>query len=281
MSERHHDPLTNADPDRVSYATGTLLEANDFTAEQTYHRGRLAAALINIAGSGTIAGLDVVWTSADEATSETEGAEEELRVHPGVAIDPSGRIIEVPRAACIRLSRWFDEQVALHPDDVTQGYHGAPHNGVIVDLFIRFIACPRGKTPAFASGPYDALDAIAPSRLRDSYELKLVIRTDQITPGDPKLPASNWPSQNADLTTLQQAILQSYESRATLQDHVPSTEDVNSVFLARLVIPATQAVPNTETTLGSIPIRTADDVTVDKFSRRFVYSTAALAGWLL
>jgi hypothetical protein len=44
---------------------------------------------------------------------------------------------------------------------------GAPFNGVIADVFLNFVVCERGKTPAFASGPFDALDAIAPSRLRD------------------------------------------------------------------------------------------------------------------
>ena len=34
----------------------------------------------------------------------------------------------------------------------------------------------RGKTPAFAVGPFDATDAVVPSRLRDEYELRLVPR---------------------------------------------------------------------------------------------------------
>ena len=40
-------------PDRVHYKTGVLLNADDFIAEQNYHRGRLARALACVNGSGT------------------------------------------------------------------------------------------------------------------------------------------------------------------------------------------------------------------------------------
>ena len=40
-------------PERVNYATGVLLQAEDFRDEQTYHRGRLATALRHLVGFGT------------------------------------------------------------------------------------------------------------------------------------------------------------------------------------------------------------------------------------
>jgi hypothetical protein len=166
-------------PDRVHYAEGVLLDARDFTDEQSYHRGRLARALQYLAGTGTVVGLDVTWR-ADE---------QEVVVSPGVAIDPLGRLVELPRAACIRLRRWF---AAQRPDDLREGWltdaPRYPSPVVIADVFLRFVVCERGKTPAFASGPYDALDAVAPARLRDGYELALVVRTeagDRRRGGDP------------------------------------------------------------------------------------------------
>src|SRR5439155_140489 len=51
-------------------------------------------------------------------------------------------------------------------------------------------------------------------------------------------------------------------------------QDPTSVFLARLVLPAT--LPAT----GGRPIRTAAEVVVDNRSRRFVYPPAALARWV-
>src|SRR5437870_11525741 len=96
------DPLTQeTHPDRVFYATGTLLDAADFSAEQMYHRGRLARALTYLHGSGTVAGLKVEWERPLMAGADPKfpaGREETLRVHPGMAIDRLGRIIEVPRA---------------------------------------------------------------------------------------------------------------------------------------------------------------------------------------
>ena len=41
------DPLMDAElrPDRLHFATGVMLDREDFQAEQLYHRGRLARAL--------------------------------------------------------------------------------------------------------------------------------------------------------------------------------------------------------------------------------------------
>ena len=52
------DPLTRQPlGERPVYATGMLLDAQDFQDEQTYHRSQLARALGAVAGSGTLAGL--------------------------------------------------------------------------------------------------------------------------------------------------------------------------------------------------------------------------------
>ncbi len=127
-------------------------------------------------GCGTVAGLKVEWDEAREPGSEfPDGREERLVVHPGIAIDRLGRIIEVPRAWCIRLGGWYNAQDVA---ELRQGLKGPPYNGVVADVFVRFVTCERGKTPAFASGPFDALDAVQPSRLRDAHHLGLVIRKD-------------------------------------------------------------------------------------------------------
>ena len=60
------DPLyAGPQPERAAYATGMLLDAQDFIDEQTYHRGRLARALALLAGGGTLAGLEVTHRPAD------------------------------------------------------------------------------------------------------------------------------------------------------------------------------------------------------------------------
>ena len=50
----NQDPLEQlASPDRVFYATGVLLAADDFQDEQTYHRRQLACALAALSPGGS------------------------------------------------------------------------------------------------------------------------------------------------------------------------------------------------------------------------------------
>ncbi len=275
------DPLLDTvSLDRVFYATGVLLAADDFSAEQSYHRGRLARALAYLFGSGTVAGLRVDWKPALPPSTELpDGQEELLQVHPGLAIDRIGRIIEVPRAACLRLGRWYDGQ---DPGELAAGLHPTPWDGVVADVFIRFVACERGKTPAFASGPFDALDAVVPSRLRDGYELELVIRKEATEQLPNLLPQDRWPREPADpaarLRAVQDAIFDSWPKDAeNPRNPEPQLEyapgqDQTSVFLARVVIPAT--APETA---GGRPARRPEDVTVDNYRRLFAYPARALA----
>ena len=153
-----------------------------------------------------MAGLRVEHQAPSEEEDGGEEQDERLLVHPGLAIDPRGRLIEIPRAACFRLGRWFEQQTidnltigivenyAIGIDDTDEDPGGTSNvTGVIVDVYVRFVACARGKTPAFAAGPFDALDAVSPSRLRDSYELSLLIRkeTDPPSPTRPFVPLAS------------------------------------------------------------------------------------------
>jgi hypothetical protein len=275
-------------PDRVVYATGVLLDALDFEAEQNYHRGRLARALAYLHGSGTASGLRVDWEAPLEPGDDPnfpDGREERLLVRPGVALDRLGRVIEVAATACLRLDRWFDgkrgvNQLVILPN-VTVGALNFP-NAVIADVFVNFVACERGKTPAFAAGPFDALDAVQPSRLRDFYDLELIVR-DAV---DAPLPTSPWaevgtlgdPAARRD--RVHEIIFDSWregtdawdESGPTpLPEHVAG-QNPTAVFLARLVIPLDAADP---------PQRDmAQDVVVQNDVRQFVYTTGALLNWL-
>lgn len=46
-------------PNRVYYSLGRMLGVEDFQADQDYHRGRLARALLQLFGTGTVSGLNV------------------------------------------------------------------------------------------------------------------------------------------------------------------------------------------------------------------------------
>ena len=63
--------MRSVDPLRVSYATGRMLGVEDFQAEQTYHRGRLARVLGAALGTGTLSGLKVTLSTPALAKPHT------------------------------------------------------------------------------------------------------------------------------------------------------------------------------------------------------------------
>jgi hypothetical protein len=278
-------------PDRVFYELGVMLDKEDFRGEQTYHRGRLARALAFLEGPGTVAGLRVDVTPDPATPAPPSPDAEEVRVHPGLAIDEVGRLIEVPSLRCTRVARWYAAQAAdqdgaarlraaFHPVSV-----GAAAGHVIVDLFLRFAACERGKTPAFATGPFDALDAVQPSRIRDGFELQLVPRIE----GSPPLPPPRWPvfagtTAAERRQALHSAILDAWDAfrpKNRREEDVPDDPVVPTWFdpygarhwilLARLSIPATdQGV--------DLPAQrdASQKIVVDSTIRPFVYTPGAL-----
>lgn len=258
--------------DRVFYETGVLLNADDFQAEQDYHRGRLARALAYIIGSGTVAGLKVQHEEAVPPSPEGDGPgrEERLKVDPGLAIDPLGRMIEVPRHICIRLDRWYRAQTN---QDLREGWHDVDiawpnaSAGVVADLFLKFVPCDRGKTPNFAKGPFDALDAVTTARIRDGYDAHLVIRKE----ANPALPHVPW----SELSGLADDEQRSERFRGLVYNAWKTgTPPTTAVFVARIVVKATAA------TGDAAPQRTDDNhVAVNNKVRPFVITANALAQW--
>ena len=271
------DPLlAMGAPERVNYATGVLLQADDFRDEQTYHRARLAKALAYALGHGTLAGLAV-------RAPEAEDNELHLRVEPGLALDRHGRLIELGEAWCTRLSRWF---AAQRTPMLRSALHKKPRTAlplaVVADLFLSQADCPRGKTPSFAQGPFDALDALVPARLAELPSLNLVLRAEGPPAALPK-PHNYWPEASASADDRLAAVLGSYGlgqgegidgGLEPLEEHVEG-RDPGAVLLARIAIPVTLAD-------GAAPeVRPVLDlsrrVLVDNGIRPFIY----LAGkWL-
>jgi hypothetical protein len=300
------DPLvTQPRAERPAYATGMLLDAQDFSAEQLYHRARLARALVFLSGGGALAGLRVTHAAA--------GAQpEEIRVAPGVAVDRLGRLVEVPRDACLRLVRWWDAlppaptgvplsaaQRARYPRATLERLVSPrladasavlPECALVADVYLRFAACKVGLTPSFAAGPFDALNAVTTSRLRDAYELLMLPRTglDTAFAGLP-LPAAGaavnaTPADDAERRArrdaAQDASLAAWD-RATQKapDGTlgPGAEhelgmDTSAVFLARVFIPV--ELP----TSPADPLqRTSETPLVDNGGRRFLPTASVLA----
>ncbi|MDB5801319.1 MAG: hypothetical protein JWL63_2258 [Rhodocyclales bacterium] len=291
------DPLfVQPRAERPAYATGMLLDARDFNDEQTYHRGRLARAMAFLAGGGTLAGLEVEYVAG------TPTQVEEIRVKPGLAVDRLGRLVEIARPACIRLPNWYALIDSLDGGDtlrnaaydnlarfvsarVTDSAAPLAARAVVADVFIRFAECAVGLTPSFAQGPFDALNAVSTSRIRDAYELQLVPRSGlddsysglPLPPGAPVL--ANPAATAADRrNAAQDAVLQAYGGTGHAggagglepAPEQPTEMDRSAVFLARVFLPVGAANP---------PVRTADVPLVDNWSRRFLPSAALFAQW--
>ncbi len=178
------DPLvadalsTLGTPERPNYAVGVLLDADDFFAEQLYHRARMARALAALHGHGTIAGLRVAGVFKPDPAQPALPPRLEIEVAPGAALDRLGRVIEVRRRQCLDLGRWWDAQAALPTDAAARARLVSAVRGraagdlrVHLDVWLRFVVCPHGQTPAFASGPFNATDFNLPHRLADGFDL--------------------------------------------------------------------------------------------------------------
>jgi hypothetical protein len=300
--------------DRLAYAEGVFLAADDLLAEQQYHRARLARALDYLVGHGTAAGLAVSATAATARDADGFG-NDELRVSPGLAVDRVGRLIELSATRCTRLDRWLTREAPaapiadavaradlLHrermvasarPDaDGREVLPGVPlGRHVVVDLYLRFAACERGLTPAFATGPFDALDAVTASRVRDAGELSLHLRDAVADPSTqlPDVPFQGLPALDgtaAALTPWQDAVLGLWRhgtdawrdrSEPARPPWLPADADPTAVFLARLLVPVTDDDPTIRRAQGSSPLPPLLD---QRTRRPFAWSTAALFAML-
>lgn len=299
-------------PDRVYYALGTLLDAQDFQDEQLYHRDRLARALAYLFGAGTAAGLRIGFkgtlTTATGTVQALPAAQHEIYVEPGLAIDAFGRLVELPRRACIRLARWIDyhrpKAADVSDDDVEKAERAARYGllraavrggKAITWLFVRFLPCERGKTPVIAEGAFDATNAVKPSRVRDGYELRLFLQGAPDTPPFARAPGNNLlpatrpaltdpPGSAARLAALQDAILGAWGDPASLKERESSLDENTRVaagreregwvLLGRVDVPVTVTADDV-TYAVSDPVN--HPVVPENNLRPFVYGAWALA----
>jgi hypothetical protein len=165
-----------ADPSkRVNYTLGLVLGVDEFQQDQLYHTAgrRLHERLLH--GYGTVWGLQVTTPAPGESDPE-------IRVTAGVAVDPCGREICVGDTMCVRLNAWLERHRAL-----LQRLYGTGPATLPLAVVLCYRECPDDVVPVPGEPCRSQDDAMQPSRIRDSFELRLALRDEapwDSPPGD-------------------------------------------------------------------------------------------------
>ncbi|HEX8454336.1 MAG TPA: hypothetical protein VF647_19810 [Longimicrobium sp.] len=165
-----------ADPSkRVNYTLGLVLGVDEFQQEQLYHRAGRWRHNQWLHGYGTVWGLQVT-------TPDPADADPEIRVTEGAAVDPCGRDICVPDTMCVRLNAWLDRH-----REVLQRLYGNGPAVIPLAVVLCHRECPDDVVPVPGEPCRSQDDAMQPSRIRESFELRLALRDEapwNSPPGD-------------------------------------------------------------------------------------------------
>lgn len=169
---------------RVNYTFGLVLGVDEFLQEQTHllemHRRHQRM----LHGFGTVCGLKA-WVPADVTPPE-------VRVAPGLAVSPGGFDICVPSMMCAKLNAWLAANAQALRD-----LFGDPPTTVSLCVVLCYRECATDVVPVPGEPCRTDEEALAPSRLADSFELKLCIAPETSPPfGSP--PSGSPPVNGAD-----------------------------------------------------------------------------------
>jgi hypothetical protein len=159
-----------ADPSkRVNYTLGLVLGVDEFQQDQLYHAAGRRWHNRLLHGYGTVWGLKVEAPQAGDQQPE-------IRVGAGVAVDPCGREICVPDTMCVKLGPWLTR----HKASLQQIYGDAAPQGLSIPVAVVLChrECPDDAVPVPGEPCRSQEDAMQPSRIRETFELRLALRDD-------------------------------------------------------------------------------------------------------
>ena len=120
----------------LRYQFGMLLGVDDFETEQAYHRGKTRLHNAWLHRDGVVWGLDV----------QLDTAHNQIKVTPGLALDPAGHELHLDATACVDVTKWYD----AHSKDAGFKQTAIAGGGVKFDAYvvIAFQACLTRQVPA-------------------------------------------------------------------------------------------------------------------------------------
>ena len=180
MSDFTSDAPTSSvsDPSkRVRYSTGLVLGVDEFTQDQAYfmERDRLLTRALH--GYGIVQGLRAHLDSSEDLL--------QVRVEPGLAVEPSGQHVCVERAQCAVIKDWLAQQAPkevfssseLGGGDGSNGGNSSPDGGptkeVCLSVVLRYGTCATDFVPIPGEPCRSAEESRAASRLADDFSLTL------------------------------------------------------------------------------------------------------------
>ena len=172
MSDFHpvYPDIVGLDPyKRVRYTEGMVLGFDEFLQEELYLLEKHRLHNRSLHGYGTVCGLKV--------SAEPKNSDAEIKVSPGIAVDPQGHEVRVPEAQCASINTWLndnrDELIDLLGSPVV-----APFS-ISAFLSLCYRECETDYAP-IPSGPCLSLDRTqAPTRIADDYALTLSLEPPQ------------------------------------------------------------------------------------------------------
>lgn len=162
-------PGTTPCPDphkRVHYVEGMLLGADDFVQDQVHHRERLHASARAALGYGTLSGLQVGRQMGDRGP--------EVSVSPGLGLTPLGELVQICEAQCASLNDWLAQEAVRTAVQARLAGNSPPGSGLLqVHVVLCHAECKTDSVPVPGEPCRSETDALAPSRILDSFQLQL------------------------------------------------------------------------------------------------------------
>ena len=154
---------------RVNYSFGLVLGVDEFLQEQTHLLEKHRRHNRMLHGFGTVAGLKVLVPFDVNPP--------EIRVASGFAVSPGGFDICVPSTMCAKVNDWL----AANAQELGDRF-GPPPVTIGVCVVLCYRECATDIVPVPGEPCRSDEDAMAASRLADSFELKLCVSNETSPP---------------------------------------------------------------------------------------------------
>jgi hypothetical protein len=143
---------------RVKYNLGLVLGVDEFEQEQFFFQEQDQQHHLGLHGYGTVCGLRL-WNDGLEVS-----------VSDGMAVNPQGKVIRVPREQCANLGDWLD--AGDHRAQLERCYGSTP-GPVSLYVHLCYRECEADTVPLPGAPCRTEEDALAASRIIETFDLQL------------------------------------------------------------------------------------------------------------